>query len=185
MSLKAQSDSIPSLGQFDVFEGDGIRGRNPLTDFFYDLWLAKGGAKGTISRADISPHDMKKYLEHVVLIDIQGEADDWSLFVRLMGSHATHFFGNITGQDVRALENKSTVHRLYLLAERIIDSGQPVMVKIPGYSPDLPYKEAVGIYLPLFGPSGAVTKILIAVDVVNRDDDFYDARDPWGLPLHT
>ena len=39
--------------------------------------------------------EMKKHLEHVVLIDIQPSDDEWDLHVRLMGSHATHFFVSI------------------------------------------------------------------------------------------
>lgn len=172
-----------SLGVFDTFEGEAIPGRNKLVDFFYSLWLEKGGPERTIRRADINPIEIKKYIEHVVIMDVvRGEtADDWRLNVRLMGSHATYFFGNITGKDVRELENSGTMHRIYHLSKRLLEIKEPIMISAPGYSPDRPYKSAVGLYLPLFDEEKKVAKILIAVDVVNRDDDPNAGPHSWGL----
>ena len=75
------------FGDFQVVKYADTTGRSDMTDFFLEFWRSKGGDERTITRAHISPMEIRKFLEHVVLLDVNGENDNWNLIVRLIGSH--------------------------------------------------------------------------------------------------
>ncbi len=154
------------FGDFKVFRYDDIRGRLPMADFFLDIWQQKGGEDRTITRADLSPMEMKKYLEHVVLLDVTREgAQDFGLLVRLIGGHVAGFYGEITGKDVREMENNKAIERIYCGCGEVLKSSEPTMTIAPAFSPDRHYLEASALYLPLFDEYGMVNKIMVAVHV--------------------
>lgn len=153
------------FGEFEVVDYDDIPGRLAMTDFFLDFWRSKGGETRAASRADISPNELKKYLEHVVLLDVVREENSWKLIVRLIGGHVSGFYGEITGKDVRDMENNKAIERIYHACGKVIENGLPKMTVSPALSPDRKYLEAIALYLPLFDKNGEVNKIMVAVHV--------------------
>lgn len=153
------------FGDFEVVDYQDADNRSHMTDFFLDLWRSKGGEQKTISRADISPMEMKQYLEHVVLMDVVRDQDTWRLQVRLIGGHVATFYGEITGKDIREMENSKAVERIYFISGRVIERQEPAMTVSPAFSPDKLYMEAVALYVPLFNKDGEVNKIMVAVHV--------------------
>ena len=154
-----------TFGEFELIEYQSIDRRFPIMNFFLDLWRKKGGEDKTITRADINPVEMKKYLEHVVLLDVEREGDSWHLIVRLIGGHVAGFYGEITGKDVREMGNTKAIERIYYAARHVINADVPMMTISPAYSADRSFMEAVALYLPLFDNDENVVKILVAVNV--------------------
>ena len=155
------------FGDFEVVEYQHAGNRSPLTDFFLDLWRQKGGEQKAISRADITPREMKQYLEHVVLMDVVRDQNTWRLQVRLVGSHVANFYGDITGKDIRVMENSKAIERIYFISGKVIEGKEPAMTVSPAFSPDKLYMEAVALYMPLFDKDGEVNKIMVAVHVAS------------------
>lgn len=154
-----------TFGEFQLIEYDAIDRRLPIMNFFLDLWREKGGEDKAITRADINPLEMKKYLEHIVLMDVVQDEQDWHLIVRLIGGHVSNFYGEITGKDVREMGNTQAIERIYYAARHIIDTDVPMLTISPAYSADRSFMEAVALYLPLFDNDENVVKILVAVNV--------------------
>lgn len=155
------------FGDFQIVKYADTTGRTDMTDFFLDLWRSKGGDEKTIKRANISPLEMKKYLEHVVLMDVQRQDGNWNLIVRLIGSHVVAYYGEITGKDVRDMANSKAIERIYYISRRVIEHKEPAMTISPAFSPEKEYMEAVALYLPLFDDNEEVVKIMVAVHVAS------------------
>lgn len=154
-----------TFGQFEILKGEAVLGRHQMVDFFFDMWRTKGGYSHAISRSDIRPQEMKQYLEHVVIMDVERADAGWSLIVRLIGGHVVYAYGEITGKDIREMENTQAVERIYYTSNIVIEEKQPVLTITPGYSQDKLFMEATAFYMPLFDETGDVAKILVCVDV--------------------
>ena len=155
------------FGDFQIVKYADTAGRTDMTDFFLDFWRSKGGDKQTITRSHISPMEIKKFLEHVVPMDVNRENDNWNLVVRLIGSHVATYYGEITGQDIREMANSKAIERIYCVSRLVIESKEPAMTVSPAFSPDKEYMEAVALYLPLFDDKKEVVKIMVAVHVAS------------------
>ena len=153
------------FGDFDVIDYGDTGQRSPMMDFFLDFWRRNGGADKSVSRADISPAEMKQYLEHIVLLDVGRDRDTWNLNVRLIGSHVSAFYGEITGKDVREMKNSKAVERIYFICGKVLERNEPVMTLTPAFAPDKLYMEALALYMPLFNKDGEINKIMVAVQV--------------------
>ncbi|WP_020400411.1 PAS domain-containing protein [Kordiimonas gwangyangensis] len=167
MFRKKQIDLITQteLGDFTELRGNAIRGQNKVTDFFYTYWLSKceGGHKP--SRADIRPMEISRFIDHAVIMDIDGGAESFALKVRLIGTHVTTFYGEITGHDIHDLKNQNAAERIYHICAKVIASGEPYLTVTPAFSPDRQYMEAYALYMPLYDAEGRTDKILVGVDV--------------------
>lgn len=153
------------FGDFSVVDYPDIDTHIAMVTFFLDLWRKKGGEAKTISRADIRPAEMKKYLEHIVLLDVIRRDTSWSLLVRLIGGHVADFYGEITGKDVRDMINTKAIERIYHVCGRILERAEPILTVSPAFSPDHTYMEAIALYMPLFDKNAAIDKIMVAVHV--------------------
>lgn len=157
--------SETTFGTFQILESDSISGKHPNIDFFLNLWTEKGGPSQKIRRSDINPVEMKEYLEHIILMDIEGSKDDRRLIIRLIGSHVAEFYGEVTGLDVRALKNQQAVSRVYHVSAQVQDTKKPVMTISPTHAPGDLYMETLALYLPLFNDHGDVIKILVCANI--------------------
>jgi hypothetical protein len=153
------------LGEFTELSGAAIEGRNRVVDFFYHYWRDKHQSGHLPCRADIRPMEISRYIDHTVIMDVTGGLPDFRLTVRLIGTHVTAFYGEITGKDVRLMTNRNAAERIYHICTKVLASGEPQLTVTPAFSPDRQYMEAYALYMPLYGENGAVDKILVAVDV--------------------
>ncbi len=154
-----------TFGEFELIEYGAIDRRYPVMNFFLDLWREKGGEDKAITRAHINPVEMKKYLEHIVLMDVAREGENLQLTVRLIGGHVADYYGEITGKDIREMGNSQAIERIYYAARHIIDTDVPMLTISPAYSADKSFMEAVALYVPLFDNEARIVKILVAVNV--------------------
>lgn len=153
------------FGETTIHAGDDIRGRNPVCDFFHDYWLSLKAAKPKPSRADVSPAALTRYLDRVVLMDVTRAGDDFSLVVRLIGTFVTGHYGEISGKDIKDMENKAAAGRVYHLSGMMLRAGAPLMSLTPAFAPDRRHKEGIALYLPLYDENGEINMIMVAVDV--------------------
>ncbi len=153
------------FGDFTIYDYAEIDSPLEMVKFFLDFWRAKGGEDKTITRADISPMELKQYISQVVLMDVVREGNGWKLIVRLIGGHVSGFYGEITGKDVREMDNTKAIERIYSVCSRMLETEKPIYTVAPALSPDRSYMEALALYLPLFDDEGKINKIMVAVHV--------------------
>ncbi|NVJ96901.1 MAG: PAS domain-containing protein [Alphaproteobacteria bacterium] len=162
------------FGEFNLHAGEEVMGKNPVMDFFYHYWLSKHSEGHLPRRSDIRPSEVARHLDHVVIMDVVRDSDSFALKVRLIGTHVANFYGEISGQDIKAIQNPNAVNRIYHLSGLVIAHKIPQMSVTPAFAPDRQYLEAYALYMPLFGDSDDVEKIMVAVDVLSlsRKRDF-------------
>jgi hypothetical protein len=153
------------LGEFTELSGAAIEGNNRVVDFFYRYWRNKKRDGHLPCRADIQPMEISQYIDHTVIMDVTGSLPDFQLSVRLIGTHVTAFYGEITGKDVGEMSNQNAAERIYHICSKVLASGEPQLTVTPAFSPDRQYMEAYALYMPLFGENHTIDKILVAVDV--------------------
>lgn len=153
------------FGEFQLLTGDAISGQSKMVDFFMSMWREKGGPERAITRRDINPAEMKRYLEHLVMMDVVNRDADWSLKVRLIGGYVANFYGELTGKDVREMKNTQAISRIHQACAHVIDLNKPVMTKSPAFAPERLCLEAVALYMPLFDDTGKIDKIFTCVNI--------------------
>lgn len=151
-------------GDFIVFKDDNIVGQSEATDYFYDFWLSLDQP----GRKDIKPAEIKKYLEHIVMMDVQKSGREFALHVRLIGTFVANFYGEISGQDIRAMPNKQAADRIYRISKLILEHRAPLLSVTPALSADKQHLEALALYMPLFDAAGEIEKIMVCVDVTSK-----------------
>lgn len=155
------------FGEFSLYSGPEVTGKNAIVDFFFNYWDSKHSKDHLPTRADIRPSEVAKHLDHLVIMDIEREKEDFALKVRLIGTHVANFYGEISGKDIKAMQNPNAVNRIYHLSGLVLTQKTPQLSVTPAFAPDRQYLEAYALYLPLFDASGDVKKILVAVDVLS------------------
>jgi len=154
------------FGAYKFFTDGAIPGHNKVTDFFYSFWcdLSKNGHKP--SRADIQPVNLKKYLNRVILLDVTGDGPDIQLTVRLIGTHVAAFYGELSGQDINAMENKPAAARIYNICRQVLQQDKPILTVTTGISSDKTHLEAYSLYMPLYDTAGKPHKIIASADIL-------------------
>lgn len=159
------------FGEFTVLSGENCLGHNEVMDFFYNYWLSKHDGDHLPARTDLRPSEMARHLDHLVIMDVGRVGDSFSLTVRLIGTHVANFYGEISGKDIHEMTNSNAAQRIYHLCALVVTENRPQMSVTPAFAPDRQYLEAYALYLPLYGASGDVEKILVAVEVKSLHSD--------------
>lgn len=145
-------------------EMDGVR---PVTDAFLAYWRGKTRADGGLpARRDIQPAEIPELLPHAVLLDVvPGEADARRLLTRLIGTHVSAYFGEITGRDIAAMSNAEAAKRIYHMAEGVIAERAPALSVVHGLAPGRMHLDAYAVYMPLAADDGRVRMLFVGVEV--------------------
>jgi len=154
--------------RFDILRNEDIIGVNPVCDRVQAHWWRIKPAMGLPKRQDIKLAELRQDSAYISILDIEGGScfeHDFTLRVRLIGTAVTEHFGEITGKDVAEMEKQASARRIYTMASLAIQERQPVMSVINAFVPEEPYKDAVGLYMPLADEAGEVNKILVAAYV--------------------
>lgn len=154
-----------TFGDYALYTGEAISGRNRVVDYFHAFWcsLCTDGRKP--SRADVRPSDMKQFLNRIVLMDIEPRGTEFSLLVRLIGTHVAAFYGEIAGKHIEDMDNPDAVKRIYESCSKAIKNQEPVLSVTAGISKNKEHLEGFALYMPLFDDAGAIHKIMVAVDI--------------------
>lgn len=152
---------------FVFFYGKDISGNTPSIDFFHEYWLSlkEQPHRHSPTRSDIHPKHFTPYLSRVVLLDVKHSKLLTSYKVRVIGTNVAAYYGEITGQDVRALPSEAASNRIYDVCNKILKDQEPILTRTGGISENKKHLIAWALYMPLFGESGDVEKILVYVDV--------------------
>jgi len=147
--------------------GDGIKGHNSAVDFFYSYWITlKDQSKNHgPMRQDIHPKDFQQYLHKVAMIDVVKNEDETRYIVRVIGTYAAEYYGELTNKDIMTMSNQQAAQRTHFMCCNIVQKEEPILLHAAGIAHDKTHLSAVGLYLPLFNAIGHVEKILIYVDI--------------------
>jgi len=175
----ASSDRLRRLFQaselyyFKILRGKGITDQHPVIDKAAAYWREKCPEHALPSRADIQPTEMRTLLPHLALLDVAPTADGFRLHTRLIGTHVTHYFGEMTGRDIREMPNQAAAERIYHMSGLAIEDRAPTLSRVRGFAPDKEHLEALALYCPLRAPqSDDIAMIMACVTV-----DFVSLRD--------
>jgi hypothetical protein len=150
-------------GDYKTYRNEDILGRNKVVDFFYKFW----DKLERPTRADIKPAQLRSFLDHVVLIDIDS-SNGFALHTRLIGTYVASYYGEISGKDINSMNNKSAAQRIYKNCEIIVAEKEPLLTVTPGFDKDKQFLEALALYMPLYGNNGDdIKKIMVCVDITS------------------
>nr|WP_281500867.1 PAS domain-containing protein [Kordiimonas marina] len=153
------------FGDFAVYTGDDIAGKNAVADFFHDYWHALQKDGRLPARADINPPDLARFIDHTVLMDVVPTEDAFQLIVRLIGTFVVEHYGEISGKDIADMRNPKAIQRIYHMAGLVLETNEPQLTLTPAFAPNRKHMEGVALYLPLYDDAGTINKIMVAVDV--------------------
>lgn len=156
------------FGDFQLIDGSAIDGRYEIVDFFMSIWRNNGGMTQSIRRKDIKPSEMKRHLDRLVILDVVHVGSSWHLMVRLIGGYVANFYGEITGKDVREMENTQAIARIYQACARVLELKTPILTVSPAFAPERLFLEAIALYMPLFDEKGNVEKVLVYVNLTTQ-----------------
>lgn len=128
----------------------------------FSLWQSRRLGRRWPSRSEISPMDMKPYLQDVMLIDVQRDPTDF--VVRLAGTGYRRFMPyDPTGTRIIDLPNGEDVFARF---ERLLALGQPYMgLGLPLMWASVDFKRVNGLVLPL-GDGVNVNTLMLLVEYV-------------------
>ncbi len=138
-----------------------MAGRNAVVDFFYGFWSSLEHP----TKAKIKPQNLVKFLDRAAILDVTYPDDNLALTVRLIGTFVAGYYGEIAGQDIRIIPNKQASDRIYKFSEIMLQEKVPIMTVTPAFAPDKDYLEATALYLPFYGETGDIERILVGVDM--------------------
>jgi len=172
-SLTALFETAPLSG-IQLYTGSEIEGKSDAVDAFLAHWRSNLNDGNLPTRADIRPRELGRHLPHAVLLDVVEEAGElapFRLIVRLIGSHVSEAYGEITGQDISEMGNRAAARRIYRMSALAMERLAPVMSYVRGFATGREHMEAYALYLPLRAKGGGAAKILVAVDVRLAEED--------------
>ena len=158
---------------FKILRSTDIAGQHPVIDRAAAYWRNKCRDQGLPARADIRPEEIRHLLPHLALLDVIPDKVDVRLHTRLIGTHVTRYFGEITGRDIRDMENEDASERIYHMSSLAMADRAPVLSRVRGFAPDKEHLEALALYCPLGHPESddiAMIMACITVDFVSERD---------------
>lgn len=124
------------------------------------LWQSRRKNARWPVRGAIKPGEMKPYLEHIMLIDVDTEPLDFT--VRLSGTGYRWFMPyDPTGTRIIDMPNGEDI---FVRFSRLLELGQPYLgLNMPLMWASIDYKRFNGLVLPL-GTAAQVTTLMLLVD---------------------
>ena len=154
--LRHEAHSMTSSTLLDGTESPPIRQA-------YQYWEAKRCGRFAPSRVDIDPLEMKGFLAHVVLIEVEQNPQRYR--IRLMGTAFAEQYGEeVTEKYLDELDFGDAMPGVLAIYDRVVAVGEP------GYTKATSYKKADGrvirferIALPLSEDGATVNMIMSCV----------------------
>jgi len=129
----------------------------------YDYWQSKRRNERLPDRNDIVPAEMKSFLHHVILMDVERLADRYRFRQRLVGTHIVELFGrDTTGEYVDQTSAPHHYAAVYARLANIVDTGHPSFGIFYPPTPHLYFLEYEHLTLPL-ASDGRSVDILFGV----------------------
>lgn len=110
--------------QFDLLAA----AQDPHVRLFYEYWLSKLGPGGALpGRQHIDPGEMRAFLPHVLLLDVERLTGRYRYRHRLVGTHIVDLFGaELTGSYVDQGALATSYPLIYERLSRVVETGRPV-----------------------------------------------------------
>lgn len=134
----------------------------------WTLWNERRGTRLMPATKDITPRDMKSFLDRIHLYDVVEAGKDFR--VRVAGTAITTSFGyNPTGLLISAHPHPARGKRLAQVLRHVMATGKPVRVVTNQMLPEKRGKKQVeALWLPL-GVDGVIQRILAGAILTTRE----------------
>lgn len=126
----------------------------------FALWQSRRANARWPARGAIKPLEMKPYLEHIMLIDVEENPLDFR--VRLSGTGYRWYMPyDPTGTRIQDMPNGDDIFARF---SRLLELGQPYLgLNMPLMWADVDYKRFDGLVLPL-GEKNKITTLMLLVN---------------------
>ncbi len=136
---------------------------------FHEYWLSKCVPGRLPGRRDIDPHEMRPFLPHVMMIDVErgpevkGGGGRYRFRHRLVGTHLVDLFGeDMTGRYIDDMIEPEVYEDVHGRLAQIVDTRRPVYGISPISMPHRDFVEFEHLTAPL-ASDGATVDILLGV----------------------
>lgn len=138
-----------------------LQTENTREAFQFWLDIVQSGAYPT--RADVTPHSLRKVLPNLILIEVLRDPLDFRY--RLVGTKVDYFVGtHFTDLRFSEIRHQAEDSNIFAVHAELVEKGIPMCGQIPYVGPFADIRDIQDIMLPLFDQDGNVTHILNALD---------------------
>lgn len=136
------------------------------TGFAY--WLSRNRPGGLLPRRqDINPFDITRTMPNMVLLDVLNDPRDYRY--RVVGTGIVeHWTRDLTGQCISEIDTQGVGGSVWDSCQRVVETGQPMIGKIPYIGPHSDYLFGEDMFLPLVDDAERVKKIWVFIAYINR-----------------
>ncbi|HEY2444594.1 MAG TPA: PAS domain-containing protein [Rhizomicrobium sp.] len=129
----------------------------------FAYWNSRRGERAMPARADIRPQDMRGFLPHVALIEVQpGPGDKRDYFVRLAGTSVEEVLGRRSGRPLTEGLDAALAERWRAQFDVVLASRQPLRATGRVAYDNKSWLEAEILYAPLSEDGATVGMVFIA-----------------------
>lgn len=161
------SEFLPQAAGIDEV---GARLISPINRAAFDYWLHCRERSGLDlpRREDIDPLEMRSFLTHVVMLDVQPEPLDFCY--RLIGGTVRyHLRSNHTGLWMSAIPHQKPPSRMFDVCATVVRRRMPVIGDIPYIGPHTEIRTPEDLLMPLSNADGEVAMLFICIDYFRKD----------------
>lgn len=157
------------LYDVQIFEAEEFKGNSEPVDAVYAYWREKCRDGELPRRSDIRPEELRRYLPYLVLMDVSPDPEakhGLRLVVRLIGTHVSTYYGELTGEEVVNMGNSAASERIYYMSRLTVGRRRSVFGLVKGIAPGHEHLTSYALYAPLRAEdSDRIDKILICATV--------------------
>jgi hypothetical protein len=129
----------------------------------YDYWQSKRAGRAMPARADVDPAEMKSFLPHLVLFDVEHDPLDFRY--RLIGTLVReNLHENHTGKRMSEIPHQKEPNTIWKNHVHVTKTGAPMLGQAPYVGPNKDFMSMEAVIMPLSDDDQTVTSLMVCVD---------------------
>ncbi len=118
-------------------------------------------------RCDFNPFDIAPIMPNIVLLDVLNDPRDFRY--RVIGTGVVeHWSGDWTNRRISEIPIQGAGGSVWRACERVVETKQPLLSRIPYVGPHAEYLSGEDIMLPMVDDDGNVDKLLVFIAYINK-----------------
>ncbi len=158
------------LAAFQMVPPEELHGNNPDVDRILSYLHTKTEGKRHVKRSDINPADLKGLLPGICFFvpqyDENGALED--VTIRLQGTRAVNFYGELTGKSVRDHPSPEVSQRIIACIQASLDRRGPIVGIAETLSAEQSFLSVKVLYVPMSEDGDHIDRFLVYIEVVQK-----------------
>jgi len=158
------------LVTFTVVDAAKVRGKDEAVDRILHYVEDKTGSDRFAKRSDIQPGEMKDLLPDICFfVPVFGETGELEdVHIPLMGTNVVRFYGELTGQGVRAHPSAEVSDRIMATVTQILKDRRPTLAESKVLSSNKQHLAVRALYIPMSEDGQKIDRLLVYLRVFVR-----------------